>query len=376
MPFEDKHSISVCIRSIRKIRVPPSLLFLLELPMDFVDLRSDTVTKPTPEMRAAMAAAEVGDDVFGEDPMINRLQEMAAERMGKEAGLFVPSGTMGNLAAVLAHCGRGDEVILGNLGHTFLFEGGGIAALGGVHPYPLQTQPDGTLLVDDIRAAYRSDDPHYPISRLITLENTHNRCGGVPLSVDYMRQVKQVAQAYGLKIHVDGARIFNAAAALGVPARLLVDTADSITFCLSKALCAPVGSVLCGTREFIYRARRIRKQLGGGMRQAGVLAAAGIVALEQMVDRLPEDHLRAQALARGLARIPGLKLEREVPPTNMVFVTLDEAVPATAAEVAQRLREYYVKVGAVGARRFRLVTHFWIDDAAVEQAIEAFGKVL
>lgn len=344
--------------------------------MTLIDLRSDTVTKPTPEMRAAMAAAEVGDDVFGEDPTINRLQEMAAARMGKEAGLFVPSGTMGNLAAVLAHCGRGDEVILGNLGHTFLFEGGGIAALGGVHPYPLQTQPDGTLRLEDIHAAYRSDDPHYPISRLVTLENTHNRCGGVPLSVDYMEQVKQVAQTYGLKIHVDGARIFNAAAALGVTAKQLVDAADSVTFCLSKALCAPVGSVLCGTREFIYRARRIRKQLGGGMRQAGVLAAAGIVALEQMVDRLPEDHLRAQALARGLARIPGLKLEHEIPPTNMVFVTLDEAVPATAAEVAQRLREYQVKVGAVGPRRFRLVTHFWIDDAAVEQAIEAFGKVL
>lgn len=344
--------------------------------MTLIDLRSDTVTKPTPEMRAAMAAAEVGDDVFGEDPTINRLQEMAAARMGKEAGLFVPSGTMGNLAAVLAHCGRGDEVILGNLGHTFLFEGGGIAALGGVHPYPLQTQPDGTLRLEDIHAAYRSDDPHYPISRLVTLENTHNRCGGVPLSVDYMEQVKQVAQTYGLKIHVDGARIFNAAAALGVTAKQLVDAADSVTFCLSKALCAPVGSVLCGTREFIYRARRIRKQLGGGMRQAGVLAAAGIVALEQMVDRLPEDHLRAQALARGLARIPGLKLEHEIPPTNMVFVTLDEAVPATAAEVAQRLREYQVKVGAVGPRRFRLVTHFWIDDEAVERAIGAFGQVL
>ncbi len=344
--------------------------------MTLIDLRSDTVTKPTPAMRAAMAAAEVGDDVLGEDPTINRLQEIAAARMGKEAGMFVPSGTMGNLAAVLAHCGRGDEVILGNLGHTFLFEGGGIAALGGVHPYPLQTQPDGTLRLEDIHAAYRSDDPHYPISRLITLENTHNRCGGVPLSVDYMEQVKQAAQAYGLKIHVDGARIFNAPAALGVTDKQLVDGADSVTFCLSKALCAPVGSVLCGTREFIYRARRIRKQLGGGMRQAGVLAAAGIVALEQMVDRLPEDHLRAQALARGLARIPGLKLEHETPPTNMVFVKLDEAVPVTAAEVAQRLREYQVMVGAVGPRRFRLVTHFWIDDEAVERAVGAFGQAL
>lgn len=344
--------------------------------MNSIDLRSDTVTQPTPAMREAMARAEVGDDVFGEDPSINRLQEMAAERMGKEAGLFVPSGTMGNLAAVLAHCGRGDEVILGNLGHTFLFEGGGIAALGGVHPFPLPTQADGTLRMEDIHAAYRSDDPHYPISRLITLENTHNRCGGVPLSVEYMDEVKLAAQALGLKVHVDGARIFNAAAALSVPAARLVEAADSVTFCLSKALCAPVGSVLCGSEEFIRRARRIRKQLGGGMRQAGVLAAAGIVALEQMVDRLPEDHRRAQALARGLGGVPGLKLERETPPTNMVFVALDEDVPATAAEVAQRLVAYGVKVGAVGPRRFRLVTHYWIDDEAVARAIEAFRDVL
>lgn len=344
--------------------------------MNFVDLRSDTVTLPTPAMRVAMASAEVGDDVFREDPTINRLQEMAAARMGKEAGLFVPSGTMGNLSAVLAHCGRGDEVILGNLGHTFLFEGGGIAALGGVHPYVLPTQPDGTLRLEDIRAAYRSDDPHYPISRLITLENTHNRCGGVPLTAEYMDQVQQAARELGLKIHLDGARIFNAAAALGVPAARLAGAADSVTFCLSKALCAPVGSVLCGSAEFIHQARRIRKQLGGGMRQAGVLAAAGIVALEQMVDHLPEDHRRARALAQGLACIPGLRLEREVPPTNMVFATLDEAVQATAAEIVQRLLDYGVKVGAVGPRRFRMVTHYWIDDEGVSRAVEAFSRVL
>lgn len=344
--------------------------------MNFVDLRSDTVTQPTPAMREAMAKAEVGDDVFREDPTINRLQEMAAARMGKEAGLFVPSGTMGNLAAVLAHCGRGDEVILGNLGHTFLFEGGGIAALGGVHPYVLPTQPDGTLRVEDIRGAFRNpDDPHYPTSRLITLENTHNRCGGVPLTVEYMDQVQQVARELGLKIHLDGARIFNAAAALGVPAAQLTQPVDSVTFCLSKALCAPVGSVLCGSHEFIGKARRIRKQLGGGMRQAGVLAAAGIVALEQMVDRLPEDHRRAKALAQGLSCIPGIQPER-VPPSNMVFAVLDENVPATAAEIAQRLLEYGVKVGAVGPRRFRLVTHYWIDDEGVSRAVQAFKKVL
>lgn len=345
--------------------------------MEFVDLRSDTVTQPTPQMRAAMAAAEVGDDVYNEDPSINRLQEMAAERMGKEAGLFVPSGTMGNLAAVLSHCGRGDEVILGNLGHTFLFEGGGIAALGGVHSYVLPNQPDGTLRIEDIRAAVRNpEDPHAPISRLITLENTHNRCGGVPLTVEYMDEVKTVAQAHDLKIHLDGARIFNAAAALGVPVARLTEAADSVTFCLSKGLCAPVGSVLCGSQDFIFRARRIRKQLGGGMRQAGVLAAAGIIALEEMVDRLPEDHCRAQKLAQGLARIPGIKVEREDPPSNMVFFSLDEGVTLTPIEIAERLLAYKVKVGLAGPRRFRMVTHYWIDDEGVDRTLQAFRNVM
>lgn len=344
--------------------------------MEIVDLRSDTVTKPTLAMRAAMAAAEVGDDVYREDPSINRLQAMAAERMGKEAGLFVPSGTMGNLAAVLAHCGRGDEVILGNLGHTFLFEAGGIAALGGVASYVLPTQPDGTLLVEDIRAAIRSSDIHNPTTRLITLENTHNRCGGVPLSVDYMDAVGQLAREHELSIHLDGARIFNAAAALKVPAARLAQAADSVTFCLSKGLCAPVGSVLCGTNVFIERARRIRKQLGGGMRQAGVLAAAGIIALEHMVDRLEEDHCRAQALADGLAEIPGLVLENATPPTNMVFVRLVDGSPFTAAQVTTRLKEQGVLVGAVGDRRFRLVTHHGITEEGVSQAFAAFRSVL
>lgn len=345
--------------------------------MEFVDLRSDTVTKPTPQMRDAMASAEVGDDVFREDPTINRLQEMAAERMGKEAGLFVASGTMGNLTAVLAHCGRGDEVILGNLGHTFLFEGGGIAALGGVHSYELPTSPDGTLKIEDIRGAVRNpDDPHYPLTRLITLENTHNRCGGVPLTAQYMREVRQVANEYGLKIHLDGARIFNAAAALGVPVGQLTEAADTVTFCLSKGLCAPVGSVLCGSQEFINKARRIRKQLGGGMRQAGVLAAAGIVALEQMTERLEEDHCRARKLAAGLASIPGLKLDRDVPPSNMVFVSLDDKVSLTAAQVVALVLESGVKVGAVGPRRFRMVTHYWVDDDGVDRTINAFRRVL
>ena len=345
--------------------------------MDYVDLRSDTVTQPTPAMREAMARAEVGDDVYGEDPTINRLQSMAAKRLGKEAGLFVPSGTMGNLASVLAHCGRGDEAIMGHLGHTFLFEAGGVAALGGVMPHTIPNQPDGTLKMEDILEAIRNpNDPHHPLSRLVILENTHNRCGGVPLSVEYTRKVGETAHAHGLRLHLDGARIFNAAVALNVPAADLAGPADSVTFCLSKALCAPVGSVICGSAEFIGRAHRIRKQLGGGMRQAGVLAAAGIVALEQNVDRLAEDHRRARQLAAGLAKIPGLHLDNPIPPSNMVFVTLDDKVNSSGAEVVARLYEQKVRVGAVSPRRFRLVTHYWIDDEGVEKALKAFARVL
>jgi threonine aldolase len=345
--------------------------------MNYIDLRSDTVTRPTPAMRQAMAEAEVGDDVYGEDPSVNRLQEMAAAMMGKKAALFIPSGTMGNLAAILAHCTRGDEVILGNKAHTFLFEAGGISALGGVHSCQIPNQPDGTLALEDIQAAIRPDDAHQPVTRLVSLENTHNRCGGVSLSAAYTRSVGELAHHNGLKLHLDGARIFNAAADQGVSARDLVEAVDSVTFCLSKGLCAPVGSVLCGSEEFIHRAHRIRKQLGGGMRQAGVLAAGGIVALESMTERLSEDHVRARRLAQGLAKIPGLKLDENTPQTNMVFLSLDdEARALTADEVARRLAEHNVLVGAVGKYSFRLVTHYWIDDAGVDQALAAFGEVL
>ncbi len=344
--------------------------------METVDLRSDTVTRPTPEMREAMARADVGDDVYGEDPTVNRLQEIAASLMGKEAALFVASGTMGNLTAILAHCGRGDEVILGNRAHTFLFEAGGVSALGGVHSHQLPNQPDGTLRLEDIQDAIREDDSHFPTSRLICLENTHNRCGGTPLSVDYTRAVGDLAQRNGLRLHLDGARLFNAAVAQGTSARELAAPADSVTFCLSKALCAPVGSLLCGSQDFIHRAHRIRKQLGGGMRQAGVLAAAGIVALDSMVERLREDHDRAIRLAAGIASIPGMEIDPGNPRTNMVFCSIRPGVPLDAEEVAARLEPQGVLVGVVGPRRFRLVTHYWIDDAGVERAVNAFAQIL
>jgi threonine aldolase len=341
-----------------------------------IDLRSDTVTQPTEEMRAAMATAPVGDDVYGEDPSINTLQAMAAEMLGKEAGLFVPSGTMGNLASILAHCNRGDEIILGDVAHTFLYEAGGIAALGGVQPHTIPNQPDGTLDPDDIRAAIRADDAHQPPTRLITLENTHNRCGGAALSVEYTRSIGELAAERGLILHLDGARIFNAAAALGVSPAELAAPVDSVTFCLSKGLCAPVGSVICGSREFIHKAHRIRKQLGGGMRQAGVLAAAGIVALETIVPRMADDHQRARQLAAGLAALPEVTLDPGTPQTNMVYLSLGNGISLNAREVAQRLKERDVLVGVVGPRRFRLVTHYWIDEPAVQKAVAAFQEVL
>jgi len=344
--------------------------------MDIIDLRSDTVTWPTPAMRKAMAEAPVGDDVLGEDPTVNKLQDLAALKMGKEAGLFVASGTMGNLLAVLAHCGRGDEAIMGTLGHTFLFEAGGVSALGGVMVHTVPNQPDGTLALADLAGALRANDVHQPISKLIILENTQNRCGGVPLTAEYTRQVAEFACAHEMALHLDGARIFNAAAALGVPAAVLTAPVDSVTFCLSKALCAPVGSVLCGSAEFIAKAKRLRKMVGGGMRQAGILAAAGIIGIEEMVEKLPEDHRRARALASGLQEIPGLILETPVPASNMVFMALSDEVHFSARQVAEKMAKRGVMVGVVGERRFRVVTHHWITDAGVNQTIEAFRAVL
>ena len=344
--------------------------------MKWIDLRSDTVTLPTPRMWKAMAEAELGDDVYREDPTVNRLQEIAAERLGKEAGLFVPSGTMGNLAAVLAHCGRGDEVIMGDHGHTFVYEAGGISALGGVHPHTIPNQSDGTLLTEDIEHAIRGDDIHFPPSKLLILENTQNKCGGVPISRDQMMRMVEPARDAGLHVHLDGARIFNASVDQGVPASELVDMVDSVTFCLSKGLCAPVGSVLCGTKDFIENARRIRKQLGGGMRQVGVLAAAGIVALEEMVDRLAEDHTHARQLAEGLSNIDGIHLDKGSPNTNMVYIELDPALGMDAKECAARLADKGIKAGVTGPRHFRLVCHYWISDEDIPAIVNAFESVL
>jgi threonine aldolase len=344
--------------------------------MEYIDLRSDTVTTPTPEMREAMAEAEVGDDVYRDDPTVNKLEELAAEMLGKEAALFVPSGTMGNLLALLVHCQRGDEVIVGNQSHIYLNEAGGMAALGGIQACPLPNQLDGTLALDDIRTSIRSEDVHHPITRLICLENTQNICGGVPLTADYTRQVGELARRSNLFLHIDGARIFNAAAAQNISARELVEPADSVMFCLSKGLAAPIGSILVGTRKFIARARHLRKMLGGGMRQVGIVAAAGIISLEKMTKRLSEDHARAKKLADGLRQVDGLVVDANSPYTNMVYLNLSENVQTDAHQITQKMKDHGVLVDPESPRRFRLVTHYWIDDQAVEKTVSAFQKVL
>jgi len=344
--------------------------------MDFVDLRSDTVTKPTPAMREAMAEAEVGDDVYGDDPTVLRLETLAARMLGKEASVFVPSGTMGNLIALLVHCQRGDEAIVGSKSHIYLNEAGGMSALGGIQPNPVPNQEDGTLALNDIRAAIRMEDVHHPITRLICLENTQNICGGVPLTVEYTRQVAELARENGLLLHIDGARIFNAAAAQNVDVRKLVAPADSVMFCLSKGLSSPIGSMLVGTKKFIARARHLRKMLGGGMRQVGVIAAAGLISLETMTRRIGEDHRRAKMLADGLSGVAGIVLDKNTPQTNMIYFNLADHVAFDQNVVIEKMSKFGVLIDWADKRRFRLVTHYWIDDAAVEKTIRAFEKVL
>jgi threonine aldolase len=345
--------------------------------MQTFDFRSDTTTHPTEKMRQAMASAKVGDDVYGEDPTVNALEQKAAEMLGKEAGLYVTSGTMGNLLAVLAHCARGEEAIMGTQGHTFLHEAGGVSVVGGVVIHTIPNQADGTLALKDLENALRNpEDAHEPISKLVILENTQNACGGIPISLEYTQSVAAFARKHGLLLHMDGARIFNASVALGIPVSQLVAPADSITFCLSKGLCAPVGSVLCGNEAFISKARRLRKMLGGGMRQAGIIAAAGIVALDEMVDRLSEDHRRAFALAEGMRSNSKVHLTKNSPQTNMVFFKLDESVALSMSDFLEAMKQEGVLLMDSGPGEYRMVTHNDITDKGVEVSLEAFKKVL
>ncbi len=343
--------------------------------MSPIELRSDTFTLPDAPMREAMMRAELGDDVWGEDPTVNRIQEVAAASMGKEAGLFVPSGSMANLVSLMAHGNRGDEYILGDQSHIFVYEAGSGSAVAGMHPQIVTNLPDGTMELDRIEGAIRFNDEHCPPTRLICLESTHNRCWGSPLELDYLDAVRAIADRHGLLIHLDGARVFNAAVALGVDVADIAARADSISFCLSKGLGAPVGSLVCGSKEFIKRCHRMRKQLGGGMRQAGFLAGAGLHALDHNAERLAEDHVNARRLAEGIAGIEGLGTEPERVRSNIVYVDLlredlepDDLVSACAERGLLFLWEH--------GRRLRMITHMGVSVDQVEEAIGIIGETM
>ncbi|MCF5764055.1 low-specificity L-threonine aldolase [Aeromonas veronii] len=336
--------------------------------MRYIDLRSDTVTQPTDAMRQAMLHAEVGDDVYGEDPGVNALEAHGARLLGKQAALFVPSGTMSNLLAVMSHCQRGEGAILGNAAHIYRYEAQGSAVLGSVALQPLPMQRDGTLAFDDIKAALAPDDAHFVQTRLICLENTHN---GKVLPLSYLQEMGTFVAERGLKLHLDGARLFNAAVASETPVALIAAPFDSISICLSKGLGAPVGSLLVGSHDFIARARRLRKMLGGGMRQAGILAQAGLFALEQHVTRLADDHRRAKRLAEGLAALPGIELDLSLVQSNMVFLRLREG---ESAPLLAFMKERGILFSGYG--ELRLVTHLQINDDDIEEVIDAFTEYL
>lgn len=344
--------------------------------MNIIDFRSDTVTWPTPAMRDAMAAAAVGDDVYGEDPTVIALENLAAERLGKEAGLFVSSGTQGNLIAALCHGQRGDEAIVAEDAHMFCWEAGGMAVLGGITPRPLPTDHLGRMNLDQVCEAIHGDNPHWPRSRLILTENSSGGNQGAAIPPNYFEGIRDIAQTHHLKVHLDGARLFNAITALGCEPQDITRHVDSVSICLSKGLCGPVGSVLVGDRPFIHQARRTRKLLGGGMRQAGVLAAAGLIALETMSQRLDEDHIQAQRLAQGLAQIPGVRVDPAQVQTNMVFFDLSAAVHLSPSEIIEQIQARYgIRIGLYAGHTFRAVTHYWIKPHHVDTLIEAVKAV-
>ncbi len=335
-----------------------------------IDLRSDTVTLPSPAMYQAMQQAELGDDVYGEDPTVNRLEALGAEMLGKEAALFVPSGTMGNLVSLLVHCGRGEEYIVGDKQHTYLYEAGGASAVGSIHPRVIPSQADGRLDPADIETAVRGDDPHYPRTRLISLENTHNRCGGRVLDLEYIHQVRAIADRHRVRLHCDGARLWNAAVALELSPAEVATPFDSLSVCLSKGLAAPIGSLVVGPQPFIAEARRARKVLGGGMRQAGIIAVAGMVALTEMIERLAEDHANAQRLAEGLTQ-RGYHLLHPVQTNIIYFEVPGDDDPNTRSA---RWHEQGLLMGRVYGRAFRAVTHYGIQADDIERALTILAE--
>ena len=344
--------------------------------MSTIDLRSDTVTKPSAEMRQAMADAEVGDDVYGEDPSINELQQKAADLLGKEAGLLMASGTMSNLVAALTHCKRGDEIIMGDQAHMFWNESAGASALAGAQLRLVPNDPQGRIDLDDLKNAIRpKGNVHMPPTTLICLENTHNRCSGGVLTPDDTKRVADIAHEAGAKVHLDGARLFNASVSLEVPPAALVQDVDDVSFCLSKALSCPVGSILCGSHDFIEGAHKWRKMVGGGMRQAGVLAAAGLVALDNMVERLADDHSNAKRLAEGLANIQGISVDPTSIQTNIVIFEISESA-GNADDVINELANEGVLVTYPGQQSLRMVTHRHISASDIDEALSRVAKVM
>ena len=350
-----------------------------------IDLRSDTVTMPTQAMYDKIVNSKLGDDVFQEDPTVNQLEKKAAQIMGKSAGLLVPSGTMGNLVSILVHCERGTEILLGDKSHTFYYEVGGISAFGGIHSRQLKNQKDGTIKISDIKSSIRVNNIHFPITSAITLENTHNLCNGSPLKEDYINKVVEIAHANNMKVHIDGARIFNAAVSLGVDVKSLVENVDSVTFCLSKGLCAPIGSIICGEKDFIQKARRIRKALGGGMRQAGIIAASGLVSLNTMIEQIKEDHNHIKMLIEGLSSIKGLLIDKKNIRSNILYFEINENQKRSNKlyNKTKNKTNYPIEINIDGVcfletspNKFRLVTHYGITTNDIKKTLKILTQEL
>tara|TARA_B100001123_G_scaffold448379_1_gene609305 strand:- start:857 stop:1891 length:1035 start_codon:yes stop_codon:yes gene_type:complete len=343
--------------------------------MKKIDLRSDTVTLPTSEMMSAINSAQLGDDVYVEDPSTIALESLAAKITGKESALLVSSGTMGNLISCLVHAPRGTEAIMGHKSHIFLYESGGISAYGGIHSHQLNNNIDGTIDIDKIKDAIRIDDVHFPLTSLICLENTHNKCHGFPLELDYINSVCSIAHEKNIKVHMDGARLFNACVALSQSAKKITENIDSVTFCLSKGLASPIGSVLCGSAHFIAKARRIRKSLGGGMRQTGIIAAAGLVSLKKMRSRLQEDHENAKFLANAIYRLPGIELNPKLVPTNIIFFNFNHP-EICSSDLVKNMKSHGIIFSDYNGKHCRLVLHHRISRNDVEKVIDVFNKLL
>jgi len=341
-----------------------------------IDLRSDTVTLPPKAMKDYMIQSSLGDDVYGEDPSINLLQEKTANLFNKEDALFVPSGTMANLISVLTHCDRGDEILLGDKSHIFYYEAGGVSAFGGIHSHQLKNKDDGTIEINEIKNNIRKDgDDHFPNTKLLCLENTHNFCYGSPIGQNYFEEVNKLLKTNNINLHIDGARIFNASIALKTSVADLTKTADSVSCCLSKGLSSPVGSLIVGKKDFILKAKKIRKALGGGMRQAGIVASAGIYSFDNMINRLEEDHEIAKILAKKLHEIENITINLNLVKTNIIFINLNNT-KLSDEEFLLQLNQKKIKIDYKGNRKFRLVTHYGFQKTEIDTVVSTIANIL